>query len=286
MLRDPCGPNSSQKRAASAGITYKKGKHVKGLIIDEPWIGLILSGNKTWEMRKTTCHYRGPIALIRKGSSKVVGTAEIVDSLPPIEDASDYARAEPWHRIPPNRQTAAFHDGWRTAWVLRNAQSLADPIAYKHPNGAVIWVNLDDDLRRAVAAQSTQSFKKEVALTRWPTNNKADGVLSAGPVQTDLSRPPEDAVENPTLKSDSRIALHAVVRRGRDPGTILYPHIHADGCYVVSLSRYEKHYIRVRSLDKVKEYLGRGYALRMSNQHGTEHRAPSLIVPDSIIGWR
>ena len=29
---------------------------MKGLIIDEPWIGLILQGKKTWEMRKTACH--------------------------------------------------------------------------------------------------------------------------------------------------------------------------------------------------------------------------------------
>jgi hypothetical protein len=49
---------------------------VKGLIIDEPWIGLILSGQKTWEMRKTACHHRGSIALIRKGSGQVVGRAE------------------------------------------------------------------------------------------------------------------------------------------------------------------------------------------------------------------
>lgn len=60
---------------------------MKGLIIDEPWIGLILLGNKTWEMRKTACHHRGRIALIRKGSGRIVGTVDLVDSLQSLDTA-------------------------------------------------------------------------------------------------------------------------------------------------------------------------------------------------------
>jgi hypothetical protein len=256
---------------------------VNGLIIDEPWIGLILSGDKTWEMRKTTCHHRGPIALIRKGSGQVVGTAEIVDSLRSVENASDYARAEPWHRIPPSRQTEAFSDGWRTPWVLRNGQPLADPITYKHPNGAVIWVNLDDDVTRAVVAQSRQSCREQVPLTECPPKDQSDGLPVLYRVQAETLRFQRDAIESPTRMSN---ALHALVRRGKAAGAVLTPHIHADGCYVVSPSRYEKDYIRIRSIDEVKEYLGRGYSLRMSNQDEANHRAPSLIAPASIIGWR
>lgn len=259
---------------------------MKGLIIDEPWIGLILSGDKTWEMRKTACHHRGPIALIRKGSGQVVGAAEIVDSLPSIEDASDYARVEPWHRIPPSRQIEAFSDGWRTPWVLRNAQPLADPISYAHPNGAVIWVNLDDDVRRAVVARSGQSCKEQIPLTECAAKYQSDGLPAIYSVQSETFHPQRDAVESQTRKSNVSTALHAIVRRGKAAGTILTPHIHADGCYVVSASRYEKDYIRIRSIDEVKEYLGRGYSLRMSNQDEANHRAPSLIAPASIIGWR
>src|SRR5690348_9653780 len=101
-------------------------------------------------MRKTACRHRGLIALIRKGSGHVVGTAEIIDSLPAIEDKVEYAKAESWHRIPSDRQPEAFADGWRTPWVLRNAHPLADPIAYNHPNGAVIWVNLDENVGKAI----------------------------------------------------------------------------------------------------------------------------------------
>lgn len=133
---------------------------MKGLIIDEPWIGLILRGEKIWEMRKTACHHRGWIALIRKGSGQVVGIAEITDSLAAIESLEVYANGEVQHRIPSRRQGQAFADGWRTPWVLRNACALAVPVPYKHPFGAVIWVNLNPDVVSAVEAQANRAPSK------------------------------------------------------------------------------------------------------------------------------
>jgi hypothetical protein len=56
----------------------------RGLIIDQPWIGKILRGEKTWEMRSTRTSIRGPIALIEKGSGTVVGVASILSSLCPM----------------------------------------------------------------------------------------------------------------------------------------------------------------------------------------------------------
>jgi hypothetical protein len=135
---------------------------LKALIIDEPWIRLILAGSKTWEMRKTGCSHRGPIALIRKGSRQVVGTADVVDSLPPIGSSAEYARAERQHGIPPGRQAQAFNDGWRTPWVLANPRLLAEPVPYSHPSGAVIWVNLDDRVSSAVQQQSSTLNGKSV----------------------------------------------------------------------------------------------------------------------------
>jgi hypothetical protein len=255
---------------------------VKGLIIDEPWIGLILSGQKIWEMRKTACHHRGPIVLIRKGSGQVVAIAEIVDSLPAIEDASEYARAESQHCIPPSRQHAAFSDGWRTPWVLRNVQPLPEPIAYTHPNGAVIWVNLDDDIKRSIEAQGSQRDEQQSPFTKPSAHDQRIDILK------DSRKSESNRIKTkiPTLTTDIRVELYFVVQRGKAAGTVLYPHIHTDGCYVVSPSRFEKDYVRVRSVDEVKEYMGRGYSLRMSNEDSANHRAPSLIAPASIKGWR
>lgn len=127
---------------------------MKALVIDQPWIDMILRGEKTWEMRKTATHQRGVVGLIRKGSELVVGTAEIVGSLPPIDTRDAYAAAEPRHGIPPHRQEAAFTDGWRTPWVLTNARPLPTAVAYEHPSGAVIWVNLAVDVATQVEAQA------------------------------------------------------------------------------------------------------------------------------------
>jgi hypothetical protein len=133
---------------------------MKGLIIDEPWISLILRGEKIWEMRKTACHHRGRIALIRKGSGQVVGIADVVGCLSPLSSLSAYAEAQPKHRIPPGRQDQAFADGWRTPWVLANARPLISPVHYKHPSGAVIWVNLDVGVLCAIEAQSSSAQDK------------------------------------------------------------------------------------------------------------------------------
>ena len=124
----------------------------KGLIIDEPWISMILRGSKTWEMRKTITKIRGPIALIRKGSKQVVGTADLVDSLPPLSLA-EFNKQERRHGIPKDRQARAASDGWQCPWVLKNAQPLRKPVAYPHPSGAVIWVNLEPSVVKAIQAQ-------------------------------------------------------------------------------------------------------------------------------------
>ena len=127
---------------------------MKALIVDEPWISDILMGAKTWEMRKGVCKIRGPIALMRKGSGHVVGIAEVTDCRPPLATPSAYAEAEPRHRIPPGRQERAFADGWRTPWVLANARPFNRPVPYRHPLGAVIWVNLEADTAAKVGEQA------------------------------------------------------------------------------------------------------------------------------------
>jgi hypothetical protein len=126
---------------------------MKALVIDEPWITAILKGEKTWEMRKKNCKIRGEIALIRKGSGLVIGTAHVVDCRTPIATRADYAASEHKHGIPPGRQELAFTDGWRTPWVLANAHPLRKAVRYKHPSGAVVWVNLEPDVAAQVHAQ-------------------------------------------------------------------------------------------------------------------------------------
>lgn len=124
----------------------------KGLIIDAPPIDRILAGEKTWEMRSTSTKQRGTIALIRKGSGMVVGTAEVVDSRGPLSRAEMLANVA-LHRIEPARIESGAVDKWKYAWVLRNVRRLTRPVPYTHPSGAVIWVALDASVERQIEAQ-------------------------------------------------------------------------------------------------------------------------------------
>ncbi|MDX1607600.1 MAG: ASCH domain-containing protein [Candidatus Spechtbacterales bacterium] len=115
------------------------------LIIDEPWISKILSGQKNWEIRTQTTHKRGEIGLIRKGSGLIVGSVEIVNVL------------ELPRNISVLHDTFQNHNCWAMdlinygdpekplyAWVLKDANRFEDPIPYDHPRGAVIWVKVPD----------------------------------------------------------------------------------------------------------------------------------------------
>lgn len=114
----------------------------KGLIIDVPWIDLILSGQKTWEMRSRTCKIRGDIGLIQKGSGLVVGTARVVDVFGPLSSA-ELARAREKHCITTERKPDEdWMSIWNYAWVVTDARRFKDPIPYRHKSGSVIWVNL------------------------------------------------------------------------------------------------------------------------------------------------
>ena len=122
----------------------------KGLVIDTPAVDKILSGAKTWEMRSAAVKYRGPIALIRKGSGTVVGTVEITDSVGPLTREQLLANTDR-HQGSVTRIESGEFDKWRHAWVLRNAKPLTRPVPYVHPSGAVIWVNLEPSVSRQLA---------------------------------------------------------------------------------------------------------------------------------------
>jgi hypothetical protein len=120
---------------------------LKGLIIDEPWIGYILSGRKTWEMRSRNNAVRGRIALIRKGSS---GVADLIGAVPKLSRSALKANVAK-HQVPETEIDGEFK--WNTAWVLEHARQLSKPVPYRHPLGAVTWVNLDQDVVATVEQQ-------------------------------------------------------------------------------------------------------------------------------------
>ncbi|MBP1309253.1 hypothetical protein JOD82_002273 [Paenibacillus sp. 1182] len=112
---------------------------LKGLIIRRPWIDYIFDGFKTWEIRGSKTKIRGRIALIQSQSGLIMGTADLVD----CKELSlvEYQQSEAHHCIK-DCTMAPYKNIY--AWVLSNAVRFETPISYVHPQGAVIWVNLDD----------------------------------------------------------------------------------------------------------------------------------------------
>lgn len=85
-----------------------------------------------------------------------------------------------------------------------------------------------------------------------------------------------------TANSMTRPALlHAFVARGPKAGTLLFPHEHRDGGFVVSMTRFERDYIRVPDAGELMKWLEKGYRLRMSNKEGGV-ASPSLVAPEKI----
>lgn len=74
------------------------------------------------------------------------------------------------------------------------------------------------------------------------------------------------------------LQLIAHVSRGANHGQALTPHLHKDGMYVASMTRFEKDYVRVATVDELAILIAQGFRIRMSAQG----IAPSLIAPKSI----
>ena len=112
---------------------------MKGLIIRDPWITKILNGEKVWEIRGSITKIRGTIALIKSGSGLIYGTVELTDCIPcPPLRFKEHADK---HRIEDESKAFRYKSTW--AWKVKNPIRYPEPIPYKHPQGAVIWVNLD-----------------------------------------------------------------------------------------------------------------------------------------------
>lgn len=75
--------------------------------------------------------------------------------------------------------------------------------------------------------------------------------------------------------------LTYTVTRGKSAGTVLTPHLHTDQHFVVSKTRFEADYVRVKHEVDLVGWLANGYSIRMSDPNVASY-PPSLIGPKSI----
>lgn len=112
----------------------------RALIVRQPWIELILSGQKTWEMRSTGTSIRGRIGLIEQGTGLIVGECSLDHVGEPI-DRFNLGYGHHLHKV----DDFELLEKWRFPWVLSGAVRYKTPIEYSHPKGAVIWVKLNQE---------------------------------------------------------------------------------------------------------------------------------------------
>lgn len=121
----------------------------RALMVREPYVSLILTHRKTWELRATATKLRGRIGLIRSGSGLIVGECEIVDVLGPLtlrklHDTPFISAAERDEIAREDKPPYVARDGRSKtfAWVVDNPIVYDEPIPYRHPSGAIIFVDL------------------------------------------------------------------------------------------------------------------------------------------------
>jgi len=116
---------------------------MRGLIIRKPWLDQVMSGEKTLEIRgSNSSHVGEPIALIEGGSSIIRGFCVLEESIYLTEDL--------WYKEMDNHLvdcsyyeiTCTYYNPY--GWRFKDVVPCSKKVKYKHPSGAVIWVNLDN----------------------------------------------------------------------------------------------------------------------------------------------
>lgn len=129
-----------------------------GLIIDKPWIRMIFSGQKSWEMRTRKSNKTGYIALIEKGTKKVSGIARITGYSGKLT-IQELKQSEKKHRVPASKYTSDDYK-WFIAIQLSNVVKLIHPIPYQHKSGAVTWVKLGEQ------AEVIEQLEKQIGQAK------------------------------------------------------------------------------------------------------------------------
>lgn len=144
--------SSSEPFGARGSTEGNDGPEVALIVRDGP-LEMILSGRKTWEMRKTHTRKRGRIALVKKGTGKIYGVADIIGSHGPLSDET-MTRTSHLHGIELGRLQDPQVSQYRFAWVLANVRRLEQPVPYEHPKGAQLFVRIDPKTSRDVQDQA------------------------------------------------------------------------------------------------------------------------------------
>jgi hypothetical protein len=116
----------------------------RGLIVRDPYASQILSGEKIWEIRGRPTQIRGPVVILKSGTGRAFGIANLVRVLGPLE-IEDLEHAP---ELPKSEREEIARGGLpypkTYVYVFTNPKWFERPVPYRHSNGAVTWVRLPD----------------------------------------------------------------------------------------------------------------------------------------------
>ena len=112
------------------------------LIIQDPWINLLLDGHKTLEIRGTLC--KKPAGehvylALSGGGGIILGRVTFVQCHGPLSRA-EYAERSARHRV---AGSTLPYGGSTFAWEFRAPVRFRQPVPYLHKPGVVIWAKKD-----------------------------------------------------------------------------------------------------------------------------------------------
>lgn len=113
---------------------------MKGLIIKPKWADLILDGKKTVEIRANKTNIRGVIGIIKSGSKKVYGTAELFHCTELTKE--NFKIWKDRHRLDITYGQLLTIYPKPYAWCLTKINKFNSPMKYEHKQGCVVWVNI------------------------------------------------------------------------------------------------------------------------------------------------
>lgn len=112
---------------------------MKALIIKKEWLDKIFDEGKIWEMRSKRTYIRGRILLIESGSGHIMGEAILIGCPSSPIPIGIYHFDK--HKV----EDVELLKKWCYPWILSDVKRYENPIPYKHPKGAVVWVSIPDE---------------------------------------------------------------------------------------------------------------------------------------------
>ena len=143
-------------------------KKIRGLLVRWPYVEMIASGTKKWELRKSNTRIRGPVALVSRGY--LYGFAELSDSF--RMSVAKLKGFEKLHRAGDFLEDYARGHDTLYVWVFKRPIKLPEPVKISYPKGSQMWIALDEE--KILNVLKSRGYIKELKKLRKVLDRRKD----------------------------------------------------------------------------------------------------------------